>query len=288
MKKLLIIYNPVAGKSIINIKLGEMIEYYTSQGFIVTAMPLFEYLENSKKGNISAEDYDAAIVTGGDGSVHEAVNGGLTKFGYVPCGSANDIGHSLGISMDIDQSKISSVKNDFKVIDIGRFNDEIFVYVAAFGLFTEVTYATPQKIKKDLGYLAYILQGIKSLADVRGYYMTITTPDGKCCQGEYMVGLIANSYSIGGFRSPLSDEVALDDGLFEAVFIRKPNDLIEFNEMMAELVSNPFGGKYVDYIKTDKAVIECKSDVAWTLDGDFGGSGSRFEIECIKQALSIR
>lgn len=288
MKKLLLLYNPVAGRSVSLQKMGDMVHCYNRKGYAVTAIPIRQYDAFCGENGKTAADFDHVVVTGGDGSVHEALNHGVMDFGYIPCGSANDIGHSLGISLNPEESMISAVEGRPVRMDIGSFNGTIFAYVAAFGLFTEVTYQTPQKMKKDLGYLAYLLQGVKSLADIKSYPMHITDGSGKTYDGEYMVGLIANSYSIGGFKNPMSQDVALDDGLFEGVFIKKPADILEFNELLDELINNRVGGNSLDYIKSDQMMIECRQPVAWTLDGDYGGTDTKMEIKCLKQALTIR
>lgn len=57
--------------------------------------------------------------------------------------------------------------------DVGRFNEDVFVYVAAFGLFTEVSYSTDQQMKNALGHMAYILEGIKSLSSIKSYKLHI-------------------------------------------------------------------------------------------------------------------
>ena len=56
--------------------------------------------------------------------------------GYIPAGSTNDFGNSLGIDKNMLNAARISVSDNLFPCDIGRFNSDSFVYVAAFGIFT--------------------------------------------------------------------------------------------------------------------------------------------------------
>lgn len=110
--------------------------------------------------------------------------------------------------------------------DIGRLNGRPFVYVAAFGAFTEVSYDTPQDLKNTFGHLAYVMAGIASLPSITPYHMKIEY-DGNTLEDDFYFGMVSNAYSIGGIRLPSSEHVVLDDGLFEVDLVKKPVSLAD-------------------------------------------------------------
>ena len=91
----------------------------------------------------------------------------------MPAGSTNDFATSLGIPKEMTKAAAVAVRGTRFPCDIGAFNGDYFVYVAAFGLFTEVSYKTSQEWKNVLGHAAYILEGMKSLHDILSYHMQV-------------------------------------------------------------------------------------------------------------------
>ena len=91
--------------------------------------------------------------------------------------------------------------------DIGAFNNDYFVYVAAFGLFTEVSYKTSQEWKNVLGHAAYILEGMRSLHDIPSFTMQVEYNNVRI-QDEFIYGMISNSTSVGGFKGMTGKDVA--------------------------------------------------------------------------------
>lgn len=291
MKKLLLIYNPVSGMTKTRLSLQKAVEFYDSQGYIVTVC-LVNRLEDYRD-SIDFKSYDLIVCSGGDGTLNITVSFLIGKnlpaqIAYIPSGSTNDFAYSLGLSGDEDTRLQNTVEGVPKRIDVGRFNtSRYFLYVAAFGIFTKVSYTTPQKIKNMLGHAAYILEGIKSIADLKSYHMTVEL-DGETVEGDFILGMVTNSLSIGGFKNILPSDTSLDDGLFEVVLVRTPNTLAVLNEIAVSL----WGGKPEDdqnilYRKTSKIILRSEEKISWTLDGEFGGEEDVVRIENRRKLLSI-
>ena len=146
-------------------------------------------------------------------------NGGMmeseekTLLGYIPAGSTNDFANSLRIPKSMLKAANVAVKGRRFPVDIGYFNGDSFVYVAAFGLFTAVSYQTSQQLKNVLGHAAYILEGMKQLLDIPVYKMRVEYDD-EVLEDEFIYGMITNSISVGGFKNLTGKNVLLDDGVF--------------------------------------------------------------------------
>lgn len=168
MKKVLFIYNPNAGKGLLKPKLSDIVDFMVKAGYEVTVYPTQSYQDAYRKVLSMEEGFDRVICSGGDGTLDEVVTGMMGRekripIGYIPTGTTNDFANSLHISKDLLRAANTAVNGEAFPCDIGRFNDDIFVYIAAFGLFTDVSYQTRQEMKNVLGHLAYLLEGVTRL-----------------------------------------------------------------------------------------------------------------------------
>ena len=291
MKKLLLVYNPVSGMTKTRLSLQKAVEFYDSHDYLVTVC-LVRRLEDFEK-DIDFKSFDRIVCSGGDGTLNITVSFLIRKnlpaqIAYIPSGSTNDFAYSLGISGDIDALLQNTVEGTPRWIDVGRFNtSRYFLYVAAFGLFTKVSYTTSQKAKNLLGHAAYILEGIKSLADLKSYHMTAQLEEEEV-EGDYILGMVTNSLSIGGFKNILPVDTALDDGLFEIVLVRMPKSLGALNEIVLSLLSEkPEENQHIFYRKTSRAILRSEERISWALDGEFGGEEDVVRIENRRKLLSI-
>ena len=152
MKKLLFIYNPNAGKGLIKPKLSDVLDIFVKAGYEVTVYPTQKYRDGYHKVRHFKEEYDLVVCSGGDGTLDEVVTGMMqckakVPLGYIPAGSTNDLLLRLEIPKDMEKAAEAAVTGKPFPCDVGLFNGDYFVYVAAFGLFTEVSYKTSQEWK---------------------------------------------------------------------------------------------------------------------------------------------
>lgn len=290
-KKLLFIYNIHAGKSRIKARLAEVIDVFIKAGYWVTAYSTQKSQDAQEVVSNYAHEYDLVVCSGGDGTLKETVTGMLVAFkrvpiGYIPCGTTNDYAKSVGIPKEVLKAAQVAVAGNRFQTDIGMFNDMTFVYIAAFGIFTDVSYQTKQEMKNAIGHTAYILEGMKRLASVKSYYMKIRIDD-TVLEDDFIYGMITNSISVGGFKNLTSKEVILDDGLFEAVFIRAPQNPLEFQDMLSAILIDGIESELVCSFKAKRVEVEAKDHIPWTLDGEYGGEHKDVIIENQEQAIQI-
>lgn len=291
MKKALFIYNPNSGKELLKPKLSDVIDTIVKGGYEVTVYPTQMYKDAYRKVMTYTDTYDRIICSGGDGTLDEVVTGMIERgenipIGYIPTGTTNDFANSLHIPKNLLEAAHSAVYGAEFSCDVGRFNDDIFAYVAAFGLFTDVSYETKQELKNALGHLAYILQGATKLLDIPAYRVRVSYDEG-IIEDEFILGMVTNSRSVGGIRNAITDEVAFDDGVFEVTLIKMPKSLIALQEIITALLVNQFDTKYMYSFKTKKILFESENEIPWTLDGEFGGDHKRVEIENLQKAVKI-
>ena len=290
-RKVLFVYNPKSGKAKIRNKLADILDIFTAGGYEVTVYP------TGKKGDaveIVANRrpiYDLVVCSGGDGTLDEVVTGMMrssfrTPIGYIPAGSTNDFGGSLELSKNMVTAAKQIMKGKSFPCDIGAFNQDIFVYIAAFGIFTEVSYETGQDIKNVLGHMAYVLEGIKSVASLSSYHLKITYDD-NVIEDDFFLGMITNSLTVGGFPNPNSKIAKLDDGLYEALLVKYPTSPLDLQATVTAYLMGEFNPEYMYQFTAKKITVESPEAIQWTLDGEFGGSVTYAEIENMHNALNI-
>ena len=291
MKKLLFVFNPLSGKALIKNYLFEIVNTMVKADYDVTIYPTQCAGDAKEKVMQEAEHYDLVVCSGGDGTLDETVTGIMNcgkriPLGYIPAGSTNDFATSLGIPKDMVEAAAAAVQGTPFACDVGNFNGDTFVYVAAFGLFTEVSYKTSQEWKNVLGHAAYILEGIKSLHEIPSFLMQVEF-NNCCIQDEFIYGMITNSTSVGGFKGMTGSDVELDDGVFEVTLIKKPKNPMELNEIIASLVNLVDDTNMIYSFKARSVKFTAKQEIPWTLDGEYGGDHREVEIKNLQQANDI-
>lgn len=290
-QRLLFIFNPHSGKGQIKNHLVEILDIMVKAGFDVTVHVTQCSGDASRKVRAEAANYDRIVCCGGDGTLDEVITGLIgsgadTPVGYIPAGSTNDFAVSLGIPKNMAKAAAVAVGKAPFASDVGSFNEDIFVYVAAFGLFTAVSYKTSQQLKNVFGHLAYIMEGMKSLHDIPAYRMQVEY-EGQKIRDEFILGMITNSVSVGGFKGVTGKKVSLNDGLFEVTLIKKPRNPMELNEILGCLTRRIDDSDLIYSFKTDKLKLKSKIPVAWTRDGEFGGEQTEVVIRNLKERVSI-
>ena len=290
MKKILFIFNPTAGRGKIKGKLFEIIDTFAKHGFRVNVYP------TQQKGDATSiiandpEQYDLLVCAGGDGTLNEVITGAMyagktIPIGYIPVGSMNDVAHSLKISRNIKNAAKNIMIGKLFSMDVGKFNDKYFIYVAAFGAFTDVPYTTSQKNKNAIGTLSYYLEGISKISDLKERHVKVEYDD-KVIEDDFIIGMVTNSLYIGGFKSVGYDNTRLNDGLFEMLLIKMPRNIFDLEIIVSSLLNLRINESFMYYIQAPKFTITSEM-MEWTLDGEFGGGHERVEIEICNKAVKM-
>ena len=291
MKKLLFVYNPRAGKEMLKPRLSDVLDIFVKAGYEVTVHPTQAYRDAYYQiKEYEVGKYDLVACSGGDGTIDEVATGMMKRremgkdvvpVGYIPAGTTNDFAKSLHIPRKPLAAADNAVKGVPFPCDIGKFNDSVFVYIAAFGIFTDVSYETDQAVKNVLGHMAYILEGAKRIFNIPSYKIKVEH------DGEVIVGMVTNSRSVGGFSNMVGKNIVFDDGLFEVTLIKTPKNPIALQEIIAALLIEQVDTKHMYTFKTKKITFDSVEEIPWTLDGEFGGEQDCVEIENVQKAMEI-
>ena len=291
MRKLLLIINPVAGRNQAQADLFKMVRVFAEHDCEVPVSPTRGPQDCTRKVLADAGRFDLVVCCGGDGTLNEMVSGMMQReepvpMGYIPLGSTNDFAASLHLPSHVEEAALRCVEGTAFHMDVGSLNDRYFNYIAAFGAFTEASYATPQQIKNALGHLAYILEGVKSLGRLQPIHVRITA-DGETFEEDYLFGAVTNTVSLGGVLRLDPSRVLLDDGMYELLLVKNPQNPAEAQAMLSALMLQNYDGPLVRMLRASDILFESNHEISWTIDGEFGGSFSTTHILNNKNAVTL-
>ena len=276
-RRLLLIVNPAAGRGAYKPDFADALHTLDLGGYRSTVCFTAGRGDATSLARTLAADYDTVACIGGDGTLSEVMAGLMQlssppPLGYIPMGTANDVATTLGIPKnDTVGAARRILEGAPRPYDVGGFGEsEFFAYIAAFGAFTEVSYATPQNQKKALGHLAYVLQGAAALPKIEAYPTRVEYDDG-VVEANLVYGSMSNSTSVAGIVHLREEMVHLGDGLSELVLVKDPGSVIGLGEIVDSVLSRRFDSDKLIILHTRKARFSFEKPVSWTRDGEDGG-----------------
>ena len=292
MKKALLVVNPVSGKQVAKDSFFEIVvqlskKYELTVHVTKSASDLVETAKTCR--------YPTLIICGGDGTLSGAVKGLLEnpyrekiKIGYLPCGTANDVAHTLGIPKNMEEAAAYVCQNRAHPHDIGFLGERSFIYTASFGTFAKASYETPQEAKNLLGSCAYVLNGAPELLDLPSYDVRFEYEGGVIENHDLTFCGISNSFYIGGgvVRYP-NDPSILADGKLELLLVSRPHSLMDFEQIVEALATKEYNNDMVKLVHTPWIKIASKTPLTFTVDGENGGKFTEVEITCMQNAINI-
>ncbi len=291
MKKLWFIYNPYSGKGQIKNALYDILQIIQNGGYEAVLHPTAcqgDALEQIKnRGN----EFDRIVVSGGDGTLDEAVAGMIegnieVPLGYIPGGTTCDFASSIGIPKRMRKAAEVAVNGVEFPCDICTMNGHPFVYVAAFGTLTDISYDTSQELKSILGHGAYIFEGFKRYKGLDRIRIKVDSEEVHLDE-DFCYGMVSNSKYVAGVRMNFAKNVSLDDGMFEVILIKKPDSPLQFSGAVAEMIIPVTNDYMVIKFKSSKVTFDFKYATNWTRDGENGGRHNKVVIEMLKQRIKF-
>ncbi len=292
-KKAIIVVNPVAGTMKVKQGLWDILASLGGQGYETTVFMTQKQGDGSRAAAHYGAFCDLVVCCGGDGTLNEVIHGLLPLAQkplllYYPCGSTNDFATTLGLSSDARLVAANIEKREIMDLDVGSLNDTMnFSYIASFGAFVRASYAAPRAVKNAVGHLAYVIEGAKEIPHLGKSYHTRITYDDGVIEDDFALVAVTNSTSAGGVLRLPSEQVKLNDGLFEIFLIKGIKTPADATGAVQMLLSKKYDGDKVTLLHTTKAVIECEEAPDWCTDGEYAGKIARAEVTCLKGAVRI-
>lgn len=181
-----------------------------------------------------AADHDTVIALGGDGVIHEVVNGLMgipvedrPRLGVIPMGSGNDFARTLGITKnDPERSIAELLQGESRMIDVGRVNDTYFVQTLSFGLDAAIaldTTARRSNNTKQTGSVLFVTSGLHLLVTgLKGWPYKVDV-DGQIIEGIDVAFAVQNGKTYGGGFKICPNALPNDGMLDLCLSVKKPS-----------------------------------------------------------------
>lgn len=276
IKRARLIYNPSSGREEMKKRLPDILQRLEQGGIETSCHATIGEGDATIAASEAADrDYDMIIAAGGDGTLYEVINGLTNKpnrppLGILPLGTTNDFARAMGIPRAWEYAVDLIIQQYTRPIDVGKANDRYFINIAGGGSLTELTYDVPSKLKTMIGQLAYYMKGLEKMTRLRPTELTFQAAGVGQFHDEFMMFLICNSNSVGGFER-LAPDSKLDDGLLDVLLIRKCN-LPEFIKLVSlALRGEHLNDPHVIHFRTNELKVTTPDYVQINLDGEYGG-----------------
>jgi len=106
-------------------------------------------------------------------------------------------------------------------------------------------------------------------------------------EGDFLYGGVSNSLSVGGIVKLDPNTVSMGDGLFECILIRKPKNLSDLANIVTSVLNQDYSKNEVVFLHTKKIRFNFDKPVAFTRDGESGGSFTTVEAENFHAAMRL-
>ena len=283
-KRVLILYNPKAGKGRIRRKMDAVEEVFFTAGY--TPVPkMLRFVENPFD-SLDGE-YELVVICGGDGTINYVINAMKARgldylLAIIPAGTANDFAGAIGMHSNPVKAARQIVEGQQDRVDCGRVNGLYFINIFSFGMFTTTSQHTPEHLKQHIGKAAYIIEGSKELHN-REYIPLHIVHDGGEMDINSVITLIFNGETAGRF--PLARNASIRDGLLDFVALRKCGNLEGLLSVTKYLLN---GKENDDVIHITSSKFEITSPLSPLTDMD-GQPSAEFPltIECLPANLKI-
>ena len=289
--KVLMIVNPRSGKLRPNFSARIIAEMFSDNNMEVGVFFTAPGYNADFLVKEHAKNFDIIACCGGDGTVSETIAGmmeaGIDKpMGYIPAGTTNDLARSIGIPTNPEKAAKVIIGQKSRPLDIGSFDDGTFVYIASFGAFTEVSYATPQKAKNIFGRFAYYLGAVKFMPKIQSYHVKVES-DARTCEGDYIFGSVTNSTSVAGIFKFENDTVDFADGKYEVILIKRPKSLFSAFTILMSMLNKTYQHENIEMFRASDIRFTSDEPLDWAVDGEHKKGGTTVHIVNHPQAINL-
>ncbi len=292
-----LIHNPTAGPREVEDELDRVVEYLGDRSWHVTKHVTERPGDATEWARRAAgQGCDVALVSGGDGTICEAVNGlvgSRTALGVLPTGTGNVWAKELGLPVftltNPNRLLVAAHllhESKTRLVDVGRANDRYFLLCAGIGLDAEVAQSLEPRPRssKQLGVLPYLVAAVMVTFQFYGVRTTVVV-DGKVIRGRSLFILISNAQLYGGLLR-IAPEARLDDGLLDVVIFNGAGPTYTLRHFMHLLGGRHLQDPRVRFMRARRVMVDCVRPWPVQLDGDPAGS-TPMTFQVVPRALRI-
>ncbi len=234
---------------------------------------------------------EKVIVAGGDGTINEAVQslaGTQTALGVIARGSGNGLARELGCPLGNFDLALENIKNSKPVLcDVGMAQGEYFINLAGLGIEADIAYKFDEHGKDGArGMWPYFKIGFNQVIKYIPKYLEIQLDDGQFLSCTPLTLVFANGRQYGS-NFKIAPQSSLTDGYLDMVIVQNANPVRLLLGLPNFFIEGITPIKVTKTIKVQKALVHCRGNFYYHIDGEPKQGKDTFEIEIKKSALKI-
>jgi len=226
------------------------------------------------------------VAAGGDGTLHEVVNGlvghfGETRMGLLPLGTGNDFARSIGVPENLEDALGLLQRGRAAQIDVVRITGSHvrhMINVSGGGFTAKVNEMMTDDLKDTWGPLCYARSFVAALPELEGFHTEIVLDDAERLEVAAYNIIVANArYVANGI--PIAPRARLDDGLADLIVLP-----VKSLSQLALLAPATLLGKHLDndqiiFRRARKISLHSDPPMRFNADGEIFGEGAMtFEV----------
>ncbi len=271
--KVLFIYNGMAGQTETDRALAAVLPVISTETKELKVVQTEEAGETQKICFELGQEYDLVIVLGGDGTVHEAINGlaPLDKrpvLAILPGGTCNDFSRMLNVPQNLKKAAEAIMNGEQIPVDVGKVNDNYFLNFWGIGLIAHTSNNIDENQKRLIGKMSYFISALRTMKEAKTFRYSMKT-DHDEYEDEAVMIMVLNGRYIGTNQIPLPT-INIDDGLFDVLVVKESSfgaflDLFTLNSPDSNLLD---AEKRLFHLQTKSLSIETEEVLDADTDGE--------------------
>ncbi|MFS0782661.1 YegS/Rv2252/BmrU family lipid kinase [Bacillus sp. 1P06AnD] len=270
-RKGILIYNGNAGQKDLGKALGACVPVLSPHVSELTLMPTQEQGDAEDICKRVGEHVDVLFILGGDGTVHECINGlaGLASrpiVGILPGGTCNDFSRELNMPQDIEKAAMEMIEGETSLVDVGKVNDRYFLNFWGIGLIADTSSNIDSSQKNVLGKVSYFLSALRTAKEAESFSFRLEY-NGGVIEDEAVLILAGNGRFIGTNKLPFQ-EIDRSDGLLDIIIVKNSNLAVFKDILFSSEYAEPENRTDRDLIYVHSDFIRIKTDKQMDADTD--------------------
>ena len=288
--------NPAAGRGRAGRRIARIEQLFAERNIPITVVT--SRAMSDLESRVTTHINDGArkiIVAGGDGSIHEAVNGMLradkeSSLGVIPTGTGNDFAKACDIMLDWEDA--TRVLADRLVanaatrkIDVGRMNDRYFANGAGIGFDAKVT-RVARAFRWRIGDLVYLFAILRCLYDGVASPEIAISSDDFSLQGPLTLASVSNGPWVGGMFH-IAPTASNADGNLDLLIVAPVSRLRVLALLPSLMRGRHMSEAEITHIIAQSVTVNSELPLESHLDGEVQPLQSRFEFSILPRALNL-
>jgi len=247
-----------------------LVDWVRQKGHLVEPLVTYEAGDATAfAADAARRGVDVIAAVGGDGTVNEVANGldGYdVPLGVIQVGTANDFARQVGIPADADHAMDVILQRKPRRLDTASLNGRRFLNVSTAGVGAEATAETPAEAKESLGAIAYLISGMRKLADLRPQTARFAG-DGFEYNGQFLMFAVGLTRASGG-GTMVTPMASATDGLLDLCIVEDMSRAEFARTVLRVKRGEHVGQDGVQYVQVRSVTIEAREPVTVNVDGE--------------------